>query len=442
LRLQHSKLIFALVWFLPLAAFPELLMIAQPYGPQFMMLGLALVLLNRVRINDLPSRYIIDQVTNNQIFRNQTIHNYILVALAVLCLFIGFWISELSVIFLFLLLIQFINLLISQLKLFLKTSSQQSQSQRLKQIYRSPLFGMSLTATLMSLFGISFILYAKHYARNRSDEYATFGNLTEIQEIASHLATSVVNTLMFQSENIFLSLHAVLVLVLLISLSLVVPQQIKRGVRPLQTNWLFVFAAGALLSLILLIPSHWVYINNISLRYFTVVYVAGWMAALLLVEALRGQAQRWLLMLLGIMALTASLSLFRDGALSSSPVSEISRLQEVKTLGKVGIIGNYWSSYNLCAVDPASLNCTARDSLSNQKIPCETPSSQPQEIDGVRCPRCARRVLQAETIYLVKRKWLSTFPSEIQQFGRCLTQVGPPRRVASHFMAPYRVKQP
>jgi hypothetical protein len=450
-QLKRSKVLFGLVWFLPLICFTELIGIAQPYSPQFTMLGLSLVLLNQVQVQAPATQPVqATSVFSNSTDWKQTIRNHVFVGLATACLLSSLWISELSIVFLLLLLGQLLGSMYrtaaEQTPVKVDDSSfsstrleqiSQQWSWRLRQIYLSPLFGISVNIAVVSLPGIWFIAYAKQNALTHTN-YAAFTGFKQTQEMATHLWLALIHTLTFRSDNLFLSIHAGLVLVLVVSLSLILPKQFKQGVHPFQSRWLFLFAASALLSLLLLLPSRWVYINGISLRYFAIVYVTCWISSLLLLEILRGRAKAFISVLLSLIAITSSLSLPSFVFQLNPPVSVISQIREIKSLGKAGIIGEYWHSYILCTAKPSQLNCTSQDISRQSRIPCEATPIKRKKIRGVRCPRCAKRVLQAETIYLVKENWLASFPDEIQQFGQCLVRVGEPRQIANYTLAPYQ----
>ncbi|HEY9663347.1 MAG TPA: hypothetical protein V6C65_33285, partial [Allocoleopsis sp.] len=206
-------------------------------------------------------------------------------------------------------------------------------------------------------------------------------------------------------------------------------------------QWFYIFLVNAIVCFLLILPSRWLYVNGISLRYFTVVYVSIWITVLLLVEQLQKPAKTFALVLLTLIALSSSLTLPSYVFSFSKAQPVIDQLHDFRSLGRAGFIGEYWHSYILCAVDPKKLNCTSFDRRGTQ-TPCPTSTSEPQKIKGVRCVRCARKTLKSKTLYLVKEEWFDTFPAEVQQFGRCLVKAGEPKQVAGYTIAPYNVRQP
>jgi hypothetical protein len=81
-------------------------------------------------------------------------------------------------------------------------------------------------------------------------------------------------------------------------------------------------------------------------------------------------------------------------------------ISELKQLGNVGIIGDYWNSY-ICSIG-------APDAI----------ISTPHEASEVRNPKLVEKVFLQPTIYLVKDWWLESFPDSITQFGRKLKASG------------------
>lgn len=421
-----AKLIFALAWFLPLNYFIELLMIAQPYGPQFACIGVAAVLINRAgKTSD-----------------RKNIKTAILIGLATLLLFVSLWLSDLSILILLILFgvgCKFIydRAIAASFELdnqFLKTLIAVDRHKF------QPLIPPIVASGIAALIGFAFVTYAKQSAANHRN-YGTFSNLQQIWEVVSQLTLSLFRTLTFQTDNLFLSIHALLVLGFVAYLTYSIRCQRQQSSYSAPSFWVYVFAINAAISFILILLSRWLYINGISLRYFTVVYVSCWIVALLLVEGLQKPAKNLALMLLALIAISSSLTLpnYVFSLTKAQPVIE--QLQEFRSFKRAGFVGEYWRSYILCTVNPEDLDCTPHDRRNKNQTSCPATPAKPV-IRGVRCVRCARKTLRAKNLYLVKENWFDTFPAEIQQFGRCLVKVGEPRQVAGYTIAPYQVRQP
>jgi hypothetical protein len=407
-----TRCLFALIWFIPLRPFRALVMIAQPYGPQFAFTGLALVLLN--------------SVLNRPQMKGFGRH--LRISLAVLCLFIALWISDLTLVLLLILSVMTLKQVDRQVKGGLSLSIRD----RLRNWFTPDVINILST----SLVGFIFLFVAKQSASGQSG-YGTFSSPAQILEVISRLTVSAFQTLTFQVSSFFLSIHALLLIGLL---GYAVYLSRKRIFSNGESRWLPLFFWNTALCLSLLPLLYWVYRNNVNLRYFVVVYVSAWMTVLLFAEQLTGTHARRLMALLLLMAVCSTLSQPHHIFALNPRNPTAQRVQRVENLAPAGFIGEYWSSYILCTTDPANLKCTPYDQQG--QTPC--PTDLPQELvrtSSVRCRRCVPQVLESENLYLVKNRWLDTFPDEIEQFGRCLVRTGDEGRLARYTIAPYQVRQ-
>jgi hypothetical protein len=414
-RSTTAKILFALVWFLPLRSSVELLMIGQPYGAQYAFIGIAVVLVNQL----------IKKPAETSPIRKQ-----VLLALATASLFLGLWISDFTIVTMLL-------LVLIALKYIYDRISINPSEPILKKI--GLFYPDIINVTVVSVLGLLFIGYAKANASTKHNYAGSSNSPAEILEVISKLSASLLRTLTFQANNLFLSLHSILVALLLIYVSVVILTARRNKEKLTVSSWSLFFLVSAIASLILLVLSHWVYINDISLRYFVVVYVALWVAALLFVEGLPGAIARRAYILLLLIALTSSFSL-PDGVFAiqkrQPKVQRLERLEQLERLGQAGFIGEYWSSYVLCSSNPAALNCTPHDPKGT--TPCLPLGEQQKQIGRVRCSRCVPEVLASEKIYLVKEKWFDVFPKQVQQFGQCLIKAGDPIKRAGYTLALYK----
>lgn len=407
-----SKIIFAFVWFLPLYPFRALLLIAQPYGTQFAFIGLALVMLNKL--------------TDSKEIKPVT--RQLLISLSIASLFISLWVSDLSILPIFL-------LSLIGLK-YVYTSIKDSLEPKARMIAWVSLDSFNvLTISGLSLL---FIRYAKEHATPVS-KYGAFGTLEQISKVLNRLAVALVRTVTFQNNQPNLSVHAILVFVLLGYMAyLMLSGKLKNDL--MAPRWFYFFLVNAIVGFVLLVTSYWVYRYNVNLRYFTFVYVSAWVAVLLFAEGLKGVSLKRIYAFLLLIALFSCLSLPKSVFSLTRHPPKIQRLEELQTLGHAGFIAHYWNAYILCAVNPALLNCTPFDREGTP--PCLPPGEPQKKVGFVRCPRCAAEVLASEHIYLLKDKWMDTFPPEIQQFGQCLVKTGEPIDIAGYTMAPYQRRSP
>jgi hypothetical protein len=312
---------------------------------------------------------------------------------------------------------------------------------------------------VVSILAIAFILFAKHHASNPRT-YALFNTIPRTLSVIANLISSAIHTLTFRSVpsqspiaqiNVSTAIHAILATVTVVYISRIIFRLWRQNPLPISTWTVFFFTSGmvsfALLPCMFLISG----INGVRLRYFIVVYVCLWMAAILFVDGLLKttltglglkRSATHLGLLLICTALVSSWTLPPNVySLKSSP-SFIETLKPLLPLGQSSFIGDYWLSYRLCTVNPAQFNCISPDPKG--KTPCPPPQAKKRPLKSVgnnRCIRCISKAFDRDTIYLIKEKWLELFPPEIEQFNRCLVKSGEPRQIAGYTLAPYQVRR-
>jgi hypothetical protein len=428
-----SKIIFAIAWFLPLKCFSELIQPTHPYAPQFTFIAIAIVAINRLaqinpktdqmkgeeRTTSMPASSLSPlPFTHLHLIKSTGLKEVlgeakrqVLIFISVASLFVSLWISELSLVTIFI-------LCFIALKSRLKVSFKETSLLKIKEITFKIDYSI-FTVLFTSLIGISFLLYAKQHALPVGVYHQqVFNNFSQTLEVIDKLTNSFVRSIIFRADNIFFSLPSILVLLLIVSLLYILYK--KKPSNRIDSQWMYLFFWNAILSFVLLIFSHWVYINESHLRYFTVVYVSCWVAALLFAETLTGITKKRIYAILALIAISSSFSLPSYVFSINKPESKIDKAQELQTLGKVSFIGDYWTSYLICSVNPSLFDCT------------------PHEKSAIRCSRCIPRVLAAPTIYLVKEQWLDSFPSHIDQFGVTLKKLGEERKIGGYTIAPYK----
>jgi hypothetical protein len=471
LQTMRSRLILALIWFLPLPCFYEFLSIGQPYGPQFAFLGLAFVLLDRVYQTgyeiDVERRHStsisstsisstsISQVDSSQLsngsfwqiadaklpWRRQVM---LLLAIASLC--ISQWISDFTIVPIFTLVLFALWRIKLRYSIKLLKGSRNRQPSDWTQLKRDGL-------SIVGMYGLGFlgIQIAKRFAARTPKSYSSFVNWTELQVTLGKLWHNLAKTLTFHMDNPWLSFHAILAIAL-ISYLLWHAWQRRSLFTSQQSNnphlWIWITAGSAIIGLALLIASRHVYQNKVNFRYFISIYLFVWMAILFYSEQLKGKLAKRVGILMLVTAIASSAALPpRYFTLHRAP-GKIEQLQPLRSLGKASFIGNYWAAYVLCSVNPTQLSCTPNDLANrpsqeacwtNLAVP-DRPRPTLQRLRSVRCPRCVQRVFASEQIYLVQSdRWLQAgFPAEINQFGRCLKKTGQPFQIAGYTMAAYQ----
>jgi hypothetical protein len=450
LTLPVHRLILVMAWLLPAWSFRSIVANAQPYGPQFAMIGVAIATAHRLFQTPLPPGHW---------------QRHSLLLLLAMASFASLWLSELSIVPVGLLVILLILHYGEQVG---------AASHRNRPLAWSKFAGEWSNLALGTVLGITFIAWGKANALRPSRRLMQVLSWTEISSAIQQVVASLWMSLTFQGDSGFLSLGAWFVVLLVTYTSIIsilrlyknsqlskpliaiptgdsqpgaayrrwgrqLPVAAWEGLRQQlwyrnpQTKWLWLFGSSAVISLGLLVSSRWVYQHNMNLRYFALTYICTWMFALLLAEQAHWRS-RWMSGWLLAIALCFSLSLpMSVYALQPRP-SYVERLAVLNDLGPAGFIGDYSHfSYNLCVVNPAIHKCTSRQRGGWQ------PGIPRGEWVGVRCTRCIEDVLQSPVIYLVKRNWLDEFPAKIQQFDHTLIQIGEPIKILGEELAPYRV---
>ena len=413
LKRPVSQLIFALVWFMPLGEFSELLAIGQPYGPQLTCIAVALA--------------IMDWLMNHP--EQPEFKRQFLITVATLSLWSSLWISDLSLVVLGLLLLAGLGQLTHQIYRNVDQRNRIRLSLQALGIHRFDLPNILLTSSL----GLGFVLYAKAHARVVK-KYGLFAKPDEIVENIGRLINAFKNTVSFQVERPFLAVYVLLVLVLFTYLIyLAFSRQTQLSSIP--SRWFYLFLATAIFSFILLVLLYWTY-KNPNLRYYTFVYLFSWMAMLTYIEGFSSAVASKAYFLLILIIIASSLSLPPRTFFFHAKASTIQQLEPVQSLGKAGFIGDYWTAYLTCTVNPAQMNCTPYDKKGMS--PCSATPQNQKKFGSVRCPRCIAKTLDSEAIYLIRDRWLDQFPAEIQQFGQCLVKAGEPQKLGLFEMALYK----
>jgi hypothetical protein len=89
------------------------------------------------------------------------------------------------------------------------------------------------------------------------------------------------------------------------------------------------------------------------------------------------------------------------------------------SLGNIGIIGEYWNSYLIAAVDPLHIKAT------------------PHDKDMVRNQELAREVFRQPKMYIVRDGWMDHFPDQLFQFHHIILKRGEEVRLGDCYICRY-----
>ncbi|WP_193197637.1 hypothetical protein [Nostoc sp. MG11] len=383
-RNLSSKVIFALIWFFPTSIFTDLITLAHPYAPQFCFIGISIHLF-----------------LNFEAFSKNIYKNCFLIFTSVAFIYASLWISDFSIITLIILNCTFLFLLKNISKINVRTSC-------------------FLTLLVANLVGSLFIFYAKSNSSFHYSEYTGLNNTEETWFIVKKAISNIKTNILFQNNNFFLSLWTVLVFLLT---AFIIYTYLFKKINFQKIPQLFyILMINVILGLFLLILSKWVFINQAEPRYFIAIYILIWISIMVLTESAEGVIQKKMYGITLAIAIISSLTLPSYVFSLEKAEPKIQQMQEIKTLGQVGIIGDYWTSYLIGAIDPELLAVTPHDKAT------------------VRCLKCVNKVIESETIYLVKEQWLENFPNQIKQFNHNLEKVSSPINLGGYTLAAYKKK--
>lgn len=443
---NFSRLTLALVWFLPAVTFASTIEAVQPYTPQFATIGCSLAFIHQLNIY------------KNSIFWQRGL----LIIGSLISLFLSLWVSEQSII-----IVLIVGYLIRGKCIDLDTLENElkylNRSENTSERNSSEFNPINIIGNLIghlnyskififtTLMGISFIVIAKI---STTPSYGLFGinSLAITWIVFQSVVKLIIQSITFSIDNWLLSFYSVACLGLASSLIVISIIWIQFfGVQNLNfrnstrqafdsdLKWSILFGVNTIGSFLLLISSEWVYRNEISMRYFSVVYLSLWLTIIFYNDSISNSSlkpsrieivnsfKKYLFKIntplsvfLLMVALIGSMSL-PSYVYSLSPAkSHLSRLIGFNQLGEAGIIGDYWYSYIICSAHPEKLSCT------------------PHDRSMVRSARSAKKVMESANIYLVKERWLDHFPDQIVQFKTMLTKQGPEIKIDGHTLALYK----
>jgi hypothetical protein len=394
---NFTKIIFAITWFLPISCFPELVFLAHPYAIQYCFLGISIFLIEN-------ANFLLKKFLFKSIF-------YIL--LATLSIFISIWVSDFSWIF-------FLLLCFVGLSFYLRIFNRGKQGVF---IHIPKFSGKSIVVIIFisigMLVGILFLNYAKNNAVSiKSYDSIFFNSFRETAISASSRLKLIFETIIFKSSNILFSFNALFISLFFI---LCVIFSFKNKSSKLKsTLWARFFLINTVMGFLLLCSSHWVLLNQLAFRYFNFTIISVWIYALLILEKSpwpqRGILQ-WILLSASICA--AMSSIIPHFFENKKTITQWQARSAFNKLGKIGIVGDYWHSYAIGALDPQNIKAT------------------PKEGDDDRCSDCVDSTLACKKIYFVKNGWMDEFPDVILCWGISFKKTGNADTIGELIIAPY-----
>jgi hypothetical protein len=385
LKNNFTKIIFAACWFLPPVWFIDSLRF--PYGIQYCLIGAAVFIVTELkRVNDTKSwRY----------------HTYII--LLIISLTCAVWVSDLAS-------VTVVVLLITLFVFHIKNKG--------FSLPRTTVIIYTLGGLLLSAL---FIIYAKSKAVEGNSNYLGINNLSEAYNGIRITKDSIVNLLLFRKDLPLMSLYLYLIIALaLIFIFLFL--KYRASFTPEEKFWFFFFTLDAVLVFMVILFSRWALYDGYGRRFFICTYISVLVLMMIVLDQLITHKIKFLMILVICVATTGSLSTlhFLKFVEPQTLKPKMDVLSDFKTLGKCGIIGNYWSVYLISATDPVMIK------------------GIPHQDGGGRNDEIVKEVFQMEYVYLMKDNWLETFPPSIAQYWHLLYKDGEEFKLAGKTLCRYR----
>lgn len=385
---KFSRIILAIAWFFPPLRVIDLLRLNISEEYSLLAIGI----------------YFINTMNSNVLERNKLKHHLLLFGITILFI-LATWVSDLAIVSIF---------LIIQLQVYFEKVR--------KNVTRGISFKWKpgiYYAIGGFIIGIAFIFYGKFYA-DKSPEYVSFNDFSTTIASVGLFGDSIFELLTFKASEPFTSAYFYLVIILTLTL-FAFRKKVRFGEN--QKKWFFFFVLDFIFIFMVIMISKWAFTNGIPRRYFTSNYIMFWLAFLLAFEYF---AESNLKKIMQVVLLIAVIiggfgSLFNLKYIwpkTLKPRAEYAR--EFESLGRIGIIGNYWNSYINSVTHPDQIIAT------------------PDDHSSVRNRSMAYEVMKRDTFYIIRDGWFDVFPDSLNQFGTPLYKNGEEFRMGDCFVCRYR----
>ena len=378
LKNNYSKILLAIVWFLPFQRFIDLLRF--PIGVEYSIIALAIFIISKINAKDINLKF----------------KNNIFLLLLILVFTISIWVSDLSI-------VTILNLFFI-LILFGFIKNKKIEINKIYIYY----FAIGLLAS------ISIINYFKNFALTKSNNYLSINNFNQVKESLSIIKTEFFKVLAFQSNETIVSFYSYLVLLFIISFSAFILKR-KLIKNLLSSKWFlfFIFDFAVVFSTIIL--STWVLKNGMGRWYFVASYISFSLAVIFAIDNLNDikQIKIFKTFVFATAIIGAISPIYCMKFYSPKTLKPMSKLVgEFKQLGKIGLISEFWNSYISSCPNPDLIVAT------------------PHDKDNVRYQPLVDSVFAQKNIYVIKDMWFDNFPDTLEQFGYVLLKEGKPFSIA------------
>ena len=387
IRSKFYKVIFAIIWFFPPMHLIDVTQFA--FGIHYSLIAIVC--------------YLIDKLNKENSYDNP-IRYYSILTLCSLLLVVAVWVSDMAMVS--------AGLLIGiSIYYFIKNKNQVNSRNRNSFIVFS-LIG--------SVVGYLFISYAKSLS-TMQNSYSTFGEIDMIMKSCSLFLTTITNFLLFKTNEPATSIYTYFVITLIIATFFVI-RKIK--LTDNSRKWILYFFIETIVLFCIIMASKWTFLNNVPRRYFTCTYITLSFAFILILDNLVLNAKQkqyfrtFTLITVLIGALSSIHYLKYVEPKSLVPMAKV--LEDFQSLGKIGIISEYWNSYVTSCINPELIKATPHD-----------------QTYAVRSMEIVEEVFTQPNIYVIKDMWMDNFPDSLWQFNRTLIKAGDEFKMGDCFVCKY-----
>lgn len=285
-----------------------------------------------------------------------------------------------------------------------------------------------LPATI-SYFGILTLLFftikkAKTYVTGKTEEFMDFNGFADIKTALNIVKTKSIEVL-FGKEDTLLAIGGWLIAFFIVAGMYQIIRTSKSIIR-FENFWINFFLLDFMAILGVIFLSNWVLLNEMGRWYFVAPYISFGISFLLLLdksEVLNKRKKYYaaiaLFLVLGFTNISNALFISKG---KYKPKTSL--INELNSLGKIGVIAHYWEAYLMAIVNPNDIKTT------------------PMESGGVRNDKFITEVFTSPKIY-ISQTILSNphFPDSVVQFGVTLFKKGQTLKIAGTTLCAYAVKK-
>lgn len=386
-RDHTTKLLFAMLWFIPFHQFIDL--VHYPIGIGYSIVGSSLLLIRLLRFQ--PKRFF-------------DWKNHLLLCLLTIWLGAGIWMSDLIA----------VNLACLLFAIFIH----RWRTER-KWFPRPEVIFWILAGTVTWGW---FIINAKLNAPAKTANFQSFNTFADVGQASSLLWESITDLMSGKNKDWLTTVFPWMALGLIV---LLIVFALKGKIKLTNENkkWLLFLRLDFLLVVIVLFSLHWVLINQMASRYFVASYITLVIITLIYTEQvlLSRKTKRLFTIFLFTIAFVGSASHF-NYLLTYNPKKLHSAAADTRAYeqyGQIGIIADYWYAYRHSCVNPDQIHAT------------------PHDMSDVKNRALVPEVFAQPRLFVIGDSWLQTFPDTLVQFKIPLEKKGKPFRIAGNTVCEY-----